>query len=258
MKPYHSVPIQDCGEPLVPLPPDQFDLASPHFYQSLGAPYADKSPFYLRQGVLAALIQAQAALTVECPGWRIRVFDAFRPVAVQQFMVDYTFHELTQIQGLDEADLPNDQRQVLMEQVYQFWAPPSLDPAMPPPHSTGAAVDVTLVDPHGSEIDMGSPIDEISARSFPDHFAGSDDPSEQQWHCNRSLLNQVMTAAGFRRHPQEWWHFSLGDQLWAWLRSQENGHPGEIARYGRAPETPTASPEKSAAQSLASDSSVRP
>ncbi|MBD0268697.1 MAG: D-alanyl-D-alanine dipeptidase [Cyanobacteria bacterium Co-bin8] len=261
MKPYQSIPIQDCGEPLVPLPPDQFDLADPHFYQSLGAPYADKSPFYLRQGVLAALLQAQATLAAEYPGWRIRVFDAFRPVAVQQFMVDYTFRELVQIQGLDEADLSDDQRQALTAQVYQFWAPPSPDPAMPPPHSTGAAVDVTLVDQRGSEVDMGSPIDEISARSFPDHFAGSDDPSEQQWHRHRTLLNRVMVAAGFRRHPQEWWHFSLGDQLWTWLSFQAGHQTEQVARYGRAPEPlepPRASPEKSVAPSLASDNSAHP
>jgi D-alanyl-D-alanine dipeptidase len=42
-----------------------------------------------------------------------------------------------------------------------------------------------------------------------------------------------MTAAGFRRHPQEWWHFSLGDQLWAWLIDQETGEGAALAHYGR-------------------------
>jgi zinc D-Ala-D-Ala dipeptidase len=256
MKPYQSVPIQDCGEPLEPLPPEQLDLANPHFYQSLGAPYGDKSPFYLRRGVLRALLQAQATLAADHRGWRIRVFDAFRPVAVQQFMVDYTFRDLLLQRGLREVDLTDQQRQSLLTQVYQFWAPPSADPAMPPPHSTGAAVDVTLVDERGQVVDMGSPIDEISDRSLPNHFSESNDPAAQQWHRYRSLLNQVMTAAGFRRHPQEWWHFSLGDQLWAWLGQQESGRQ-PIARYGRVPESATAFPEKRAAGSPASGNSVR-
>jgi D-alanyl-D-alanine dipeptidase len=42
-----------------------------------------------------------------------------------------------------------------------------------------------------------------------------------------------MNHAGFRRHPGEWWHFSLGDQMWAWLSTQENPDNPVIARYGR-------------------------
>lgn len=232
IKPYQRVPISECGEPLVPIAADQFDLAVPHFYQSLGAPYHGLSPYSLRQGVLSALQQAQAGLASAHPGWRIRVFDAFRPVAVQQFMVDFTLHELLQLRGLVREQLTVDQHQQLLEQVYQFWAPPSLDPAMPPPHSTGAAVDVTLIDEHGSEVDMGSPIDEISARSLPNHFAHCSEPLAQQWHRHRQLLNRVMRTAGFCRHPGEWWHFSLGDQLWAWQQQQATGQ-AVVARYGR-------------------------
>jgi D-alanyl-D-alanine dipeptidase len=42
-----------------------------------------------------------------------------------------------------------------------------------------------------------------------------------------------MESAGFLRHPGEWWHFSLGDQLWAWLYNQRNPESSMIARYGR-------------------------
>jgi zinc D-Ala-D-Ala dipeptidase len=232
LKPYHSVPIADCGEPLVPIAADQVALTVPHFYQSLGAPYQGVSPYSLRQGVLRALTQAQTALAAAHPGWRIRVFDAFRPVAVQQFMVDFTLGELLQLRGLVREQLTADQHQQLLAQVYQFWAPPSLDPATPPPHSTGAAVDVTLLDERGHEIDMGSPIDEISARSLPDHFANCPELLAQQRHRHRQRLNQVMRAAGFCRHPGEWWHFSLGDQLWAW-QQQQHTDQAVVARYGR-------------------------
>jgi D-alanyl-D-alanine dipeptidase len=170
--------------------------------------------------VLARLGQAQTRLQEQQPGWRLQIFDAYRPIPVQGFMVNYAFQELVQDQGLDAQNLSPEQEQRLWDQVGQFWAEPSPDPTMPPPHSTGAAVDVTLVDGEDTPVDMGSPIDELSPRSYPDHFAQDPSPEAQQYHGARLLLRQVMVGAGFCNHPQEWWHFSYGDQRWAWLLDQ--------------------------------------
>ncbi|MEO0869869.1 MAG: M15 family metallopeptidase, partial [Cyanobacteria bacterium J06642_11] len=115
----------------------------------------------------------------------------------------------------------------LMAQVYQFWAAPSHDPATPPPHSTGAAIDITLVNDQQQVVDMGSAIDEISERSYPNYFA--DKSGGEGFHRDRTILATAMKSVGFQQHPNEWWHFSLGDQLWAWLESSS-----EPARYGRA------------------------
>ncbi|MDX2239931.1 MAG: M15 family metallopeptidase [Leptolyngbyaceae cyanobacterium bins.302] len=233
IKPYRQVPIQDCGEPLVPIPQDVFCLIQPHPYEALGAPYAGKSPFWVRQGVCDRLLLAQAHLQRQHPGWNILIFDAFRPLAVQQFMVDYTFADTVQQRGLSLEALTDWQRQDLYEQVYEFWALPDPDPTRPPPHSTGGAVDVTLVNQLGEQVDMGSAIDEISPRSYPNHYATSTSQAEQRFHQHRAWLNQVMTQAGFKRHPQEWWHFCYGDQLWAWLTQQEKGDQSTVALYGR-------------------------
>jgi D-alanyl-D-alanine dipeptidase len=232
MKPYHCVPIVECHEPLVPLLPSLFSLAQPHAYAQLGAPYGDRSPFFVRQGVRECLIAAQTALQQTHPDWRLQIFDAYRPIAVQQFMVEHMFHELARAQGLVLADLTSTQREALYQQVYEFWARPSSDPTMPPPHSTGGAVDVTLVDKWGNPVEMGSPIDELSLRSYPNHFAGSSDARDAQFHQHRERLNAVMALAGFKRHPNEWWHFCYGDQLWAWLMQQEHPETAWVARYG--------------------------
>ncbi|MBD2109411.1 M15 family metallopeptidase [Nodosilinea sp. FACHB-13] len=234
MKPYQAIPICDRSEPLVPIPCDRFPLVDPHVYQSLGAPYGNQSPYSLRAGVLAALTEAQDQLQWQRSGWHIQIFDAFRPLAVQRFMVEHTFTERVQARGWMTEALTPAQRDEVMAEVAQFWAMPSDDPATPPPHSTGAALDVTLIDATGSVVDMGSPIDEVSLRSHPNHFADRTNPAEQTFHAHRTLLNQVMESAGFRRHPNEWWHFSLGDQLWAWLRRQETGSDKFLAHYGRA------------------------
>lgn len=232
MKPYQSIEIVECGEPLRPISDTHFALVSPHPYENLGAPYGNKSPFYLREGVLARLLEAQALLQKEHPGWQIQVFDAYRPIAVQQFMVDYTLREVAQAKGLQVEQLTEPQRETLLQVVYEFWAAPSHNPATPPPHSTGGAVDITLVDETGQAIDMGSPIDEISPRSYPDHFANSQEPRESFYHQQRQQLRSVMLTAGFQQHPNEWWHFCLGDQMWAWLSNQAMPEGKLVARYG--------------------------
>ncbi|RZM78892.1 M15 family metallopeptidase [Leptolyngbya iicbica] len=231
MKPYQHVLIEECDEPLVPLPLGEFAVVTPHPYVALGAPYGDLSPYWVRQSVAIALHQAQQTLQTQHPGWQLQIFDAYRPLAVQQFMVDYTAQELAQQQGLNLAQISDAERQALMAQVYQFWALPSPNPKTPPPHSTGAAIDLSLVDETGQPIDMGSPIDEVSARSHPDHFQHQMDAYSQQVHRHRVLLRQAMKAAGFEQHPNEWWHFSLGDQMWGWLKAKSTGQAA-IARYG--------------------------
>ncbi|WP_392533361.1 M15 family metallopeptidase [Nostoc sp. C117] len=233
MRPYHQIPIFECGEPLIKIPLELFAVESPHPYEKLGAPYGDRSPYYLRQSAIENLIQAQSYLEILHPKWRIQIFDAYRPIAVQQFMVDYSFAQAVKDRGLTGVELSPNQRQEIWEAVYEIWAVPSLDEKTPPPHSTGGAVDVTLVDDSGEIVDMGSPIDEMSGRSHPDYYANGDRPEAQKYHASRQLLQDVMLKAGFQRNPREWWHFCFGDQMWAWLTNQSN--PGNLitARYGR-------------------------
>jgi D-alanyl-D-alanine dipeptidase len=233
MKPYQKIPIQECHEPLVPIPLEQFAVESPHPYVKLGVDYQGKSPYYLRQGVLNALQAAQKSLQQNYPGWRISIFDAYRPIAVQQFMVDYTFQSLLRERKLNLLELSSQQQEQLWQEVYQFWAVPSDNPATPPPHSTGAAIDITLVNARGEIIDMGSPIDEVSARSHPYHYQNPQTPAEKRYHQNREILNQAMTSKGFCRHPKEWWHFSLGDQIWALQYNQKHPESPITARYGQ-------------------------
>lgn len=230
-KPYTNIPIEECGEPLAPIPPTFLRL-EPHPYQSLGAPYGTASPFYLRVGVIAALERAQAFLKPY--GWQLAIFDAYRPVVVQQFMVAHTFATLCREGGHNPEQLEPAIASQIWQQVYQFWAVPSLDPQKPPPHSTGAAVDLTLADGENRPLDMGGVIDEISERSFPDFY--SCHPEQTNAICfaqRRQILHQAMHCAGFQRHPNEWWHFSLGDQLWAWQIQQQTGQQNIIARYGQ-------------------------
>lgn len=231
-KPYLQIPIVESGEPLLPIPEGTFARQVPHAYEALGAPYGEVSPYFVREQVLAALLNAQQVLEQQQPDWQIFIFDAYRPVAVQEFMVNHAFEEALAQADLRRDQLTSAQEQQLWEQVMEIWALPSLDPKTPPPHSTGGAVDVTLYDRNTRQpVDMGSPIDELSARSQPSYFTHlAHDPTLSAAERtaariadeHRQLLHQVMTAAGFQRHLGEWWHFCLGDQMWAWL-TQEQG-----------------------------------
>lgn len=234
---YRAIPIAECNDPLVGIPADVFPLTYPHAYVALSAPYGEASPWLLRRRVLDALLQAQHELDASRPGWRLKLFDAYRPVAVQAFMVWREFRLQAELLGRSLAPYPDADAlqadepalyRLLASKVFEFWGVPSDDPGTPPPHSTGAAVDLTLQDAAGQEVDMGGPIDETTERSYPDHYAHADSPKLRTFHENRVLLNQVMVAAGFQRHGNEWWHFSLGDQMWAWARHE----PAAI--YGRA------------------------
>jgi D-alanyl-D-alanine dipeptidase len=151
-------------------------------------------------------------------------------------MVAYAIAEECQRRGVDPHQ-PSAELVAVEHEVGRFWAPPTDDTATPPPHSTGAAVDLTLAGPDGEPLDLGSPIDAIGAVSEPDHFAvvareASDPELRSQvtlFQQRRDLLASVMLEAGFAQHPNEWWHFSHGDQLWAW---RTGDHQAIYGRWG--------------------------
>ncbi|WP_320667599.1 M15 family metallopeptidase [Prochlorococcus sp. MIT 1307] len=221
-RPWNDLPIVESGEELVKLKSNFFCL-EPHPYLSLGAPYGENvDPWRLRTGVFNRLVLAQNYLKKDFPEFRLAIFDAWRPIPVQAFMVEKSIEDHCILRGVDRK---NPDHKVAFTQVVkdveQFWAPPSLDPNNPPPHSTGGAVDLTLANIQGNLLDMGSKIDEIGDISSPNYFllTAKKNVYCDLWHQRRLSLAMVMKKAGFVQHPNEWWHFSYGDQLWAWSRN---------------------------------------
>ena len=232
IKPYRSIPIRECGEPLVPIPRGAFAFFDPHPYIEMGASYGSASPWMLRRSVLESLKEAQQRLHRLKPGWKIKLFDAYRPVAVQTFLVDREFVLQARHAGLNPARLSESERERIMDKVFRLFAVPSAAPATPPPHSTGAAFDCTLADEAGNDVDMGSPIDENSDQSISDYFADVGNEKARQAHANRTFLKDLLYVEGMRRNPNEWWHFSRGDQLAIWI--DRDISPQGFAVYGRA------------------------
>jgi zinc D-Ala-D-Ala dipeptidase len=80
------------------------------------------------------------------------------------------------------------------------------DPRRGSPHSRGVAIDLTLVQPDGTELDMGTGFDAFTPLS---HHGVSEIPVAAQ--RNRLLLLGLMTAAGWDFYRNEWWHYQLFD-----------------------------------------------
>ncbi len=238
LKPWNNIEINECNEPLISIPESIFRL-TPHPYISLGAPYLNGAdPWVLRKGVLNKLKDAQKNLSDSNPRLQIALFDAWRPISVQKFMFNYTIQETCKSRGIDINDHSETETiSEIIEEISCFWAEPSFNPSSPPPHSTGAAIDLTLADMNGDPLDLGGEIDFIGAKSSPNFYEKDSSslscPLHKIFHARRSLLCSVMEQAGFVQHPNEWWHFSYGDQLWSWLSKQSNAVYGAAFEVSR-------------------------
>ena len=157
-------------------------------------------------------------------GLELFLFDAWRPRAVQVY-----FHDVWMPRELKRRD-PSLSGARLTEEVERYWAAPSTDEASPAPHATGGAVDLTLRWKNGEALWMGSLFDDVTALAArdrfetlsPDNFSFSD----REARANRRLLHWLMAEEGLAGHPEEWWHFSWGDQMWAALTGAEAAHYG--------------------------------
>jgi D-alanyl-D-alanine dipeptidase len=143
---------------------------------------------WLHVDAAEALARAVAWLRARRPDLTPLVLDALRPQRVQQQLWD-----LLSGTGL---------------QMYLA------DPARGSIHSYGMALDITLVDADGRELDMGTGFDDMTELSHPaleDGFLRSGALTEAQV-ANRRLLRSAMTQAGFVGINTEWWHFDCGDR----------------------------------------------
>jgi zinc D-Ala-D-Ala dipeptidase len=165
--------------PLVSITPQDhnvtLDLAYGTADNFTGKPVYAKAACYLHKDA-ELLLNAAVRLAAD-QGLRIKIFDAFRPSEAQWILWNHT----------PDPD---------------FLA----DPRRGSPHSRGVAIDLTLVDEAGKDLDMGTPFDAFTPLS---HHANRDVSDEAA--RNRFLLLGLMTAAGWDFYSREWWHYQMFD-----------------------------------------------
>lgn len=130
-------------------------------------------------------------------GYRLKVFDAYRPATAVKHFVLWGIEDLDQ--RMKPFFYPDLEKTALFELGYI---------ASKSSHSRGSTVDLTLLDmATGKEVDMGSPFDYFSEVSHPDYRGITDEQYE-----NRMMLQNVMVKHGFVPIDCEWWHFTLKDE----------------------------------------------
>ena len=227
MKIWNKIPIKDNGDKLIAIP-CCLKVLDPHPYSHLGAPYKDKTSIWkLREGVVNRLVKVHDYL-ISKSSFNLLIYDSWRPLEVQEFMFKRAFLLECEKSDIDISFENIKSYPSILKKVEKFWAYPSHDTSCPPPHSTGGALDVCLSDKDGTLVEMGSTVDQMDETSNPDFYAKIKNEEAIIWNSRRNLLRKIMTKFGFVQHPNEWWHFSYGDQLWAWKNKKANALYGKI------------------------------
>ncbi|MCB0652863.1 MAG: M15 family metallopeptidase [Saprospiraceae bacterium] len=144
----------------------------------VGRPVYTEARAFLQRPAAEALVEVNNEL--KPLGYRLLIFDGYRPWSVTKMFWDIT-----------------------PEEDKKFVA----DPKEGSRHNRGCAVDLTLYEiSSGKEVQMPGEYDEMSERSYPDFNGGTDEQRKM-----RDLLRNKMEAHGFNVYEYEWWHFDFKD-----------------------------------------------
>ena len=143
----------------------------------LKAKVYDCAECFLRLKTVNALIDANKKFLEK--GYKIKIFDCYRPLDIQKKMW-----------------------KIVSNPKYVA------DPAKGSIHNRGGAVDITLIDSLGKELDMGTPFDFFGIEASHNYPNVSDNVKQ-----NRILLKTIMTSSGFNSFDSEWWHYNLKTAL---------------------------------------------
>lgn len=198
------IKIFECGEPLV-----DYREACPLLL--IDRPrFNYRRETLVRRTVATFLDQASRSLP---KGYRLAIIEGWRGPHIQHRMWlagRKRFQELH----------PDWSETKLKRMVNRYTAP--LSDKVPPPHSTGGAVDVTLLRDDGSYHDHSNPFEMYDPRGFAFAAPGLSDEARK----TRQVLAAAFAETGLTNYPSEYWHWSYGDQGWAY----RGGHPHAI--YG--------------------------
>lgn len=177
-------------------------------YPLLGLDNAENQCF-VRREVYVKLIEATKLLP---SGFKLRILDAWRP-----FLLQHELYEKYSKDIIKEFELEDHSEQHRKAVISRFVSAPVNDTVIPPVHTTGGAVDLTIIDSKGMELDMGSCFDEFTDRTYTAFYEKEKSASIRD---NRRLLYHIMTSVGFTNLPSEWWHYDYGDRFWAYYNKK--------------------------------------
>lgn len=194
-----NIPVRDCGEPLAEIASAQGIALDPRERDEAGA-YGR-----VRISVLERLCSASEMLP---DGLSFLVIEGHRSSTEQARRFALRQDRLRRSGIIDPAELHR-------------LASAFVSPVEVAPHCAGAALDLTLVDADGVELDMGVAVNGHRTgdeKYCPLNAPGLSPPARR----NRDLLARAMGGAGFVNYPTEWWHWSYGDRYWALITKADH------------------------------------
>jgi D-alanyl-D-alanine dipeptidase len=208
-----AIPVTECGDRLVDVR-RRGSLLIDTRKQDPADAFA-----YLRDGVLDRLFKAQALLP---RGLRLLFVEGYRPPSLQR-----TYFE--EYAGRLRAGHPEWSDGQIHSAASRYVSPPDIAP-----HSAGAAVDLTLADTGGRELDLGTRLNADPEESEGACYTHALNISKEA-RANRQLLGSVLTSAGLVNYPTEWWHWSFGDRYWALITGEAAALYGPKEMTARRP-----------------------
>jgi zinc D-Ala-D-Ala dipeptidase len=193
-----KIAVAECGEPLV-------DLRGTLL---VDARRGDADGYFARtrEGVRDRLVAADRALP---RGIRLLIIEAYRPPRLQVEIFEGYRAEL--LRATPELTVAEADRL-----ASRYVAPLAVAP-----HVGGAAVDLTLVDADGNELDLGCP--EAATPEESDGACYTNAPGlSARAREHRAMLGEALSAAGMVNYPTEWWHWSYGDRYWAYVSGADH------------------------------------
>jgi D-alanyl-D-alanine dipeptidase len=207
------VPIGECGEELV----DFLALCPNLILQRPRFKYRRET--LLRRSVALMLCKANDLLP---RGYRLAVIEGWRPPHIQGRLYQWSWNRFRE-RHPDWSDVQ------MKRTVNRYTAP--MNHRVPPPHTTGGAVDLMLADEAGTVLDHTSPYKPFQTKGY--HTETPALSPEAQKH--REILGSVLREAGLSNYPSEYWHWSYGDQGWAYRDGHAKAIYGAVEPPGWTP-----------------------
>ncbi len=202
-----AIPVVENHEPWVDLREQDVILLGP-------SPEIPNNTDYtkMRKTVYDKLVKAQTLLPTHL---RFCLYESYRSLNLQQQLFSKHFDDMKKLHPTWTHD------QIFIETTKLVSPVTNLDGSKNvPPHSTGAAIDVYLVDLNGNPVDMG-----IHPKDWMLDYDGSLSLTRSKKisvaaQKNRQIMSKALEAAGFANYPTEYWHWSYGDRYWAYQMGQ--------------------------------------
>ena len=169
---------------------------------------------YTRRFVLE---QLQKVANHLLPNYGLMIFDAFRTIETQTSLFNLIYDDV-------KKQHPTWNHEQLMTEAKRYAAHPNEPSRFAiPPHNSGGAIDLAIYEiQSGKMCNFGTAFDEVSEISsthfFEAPFNAEHGFTQKEWQeiqRNRRVLFNLMKKVGFVNYAEEWWHYDLGDCLWA-------------------------------------------